>query len=68
VRWSRDREPWCSAIGRPSSFTFHSSWNISSAWLRVLTKTSVIVAFLMASINLRHSEAPGMAAPWNALI
>ena len=46
-RCSTVRLPWCSAIGRLSSFKRHSAWKQSSAWARVLTKTMVTPASRM---------------------
>jgi hypothetical protein len=43
-RCSAARLPWCRAMARPSSFSFHSSWNANSAWKRVLTKTRAVLA------------------------
>ena len=42
-RWVASSEPWCSAMARPWLLMRQSSWKISSAWLRVLTKSSAIL-------------------------
>ena len=51
-RRAASSEPWCSAIGRLSSLTRHSSWNISSAWLRVLTNTRRELVRLDGGVDL----------------
>ena len=42
-RCSAAMEPWCSAMGRPSSLISHSFWKANSACQRVLTKTSEVL-------------------------
>ncbi len=76
------RRPWrlrpCGAARPPASrdaarsaaslsFSFHSAWNISSAWARVLTKTMVMPAALDVRHDLgrgfqAHVAGPGQAA------
>ena len=41
-RWAMSRLPWWMAMGSVSALIFHSAWNISSPWARVLTNTMVI--------------------------
>ncbi len=55
------------AIGSVGSFSFHSAWNISSAWARVLTKTMVMPAARMRAMTCgrgfqAHVAGPGQAA------
>ena len=64
-RCSGSRLPWWMAIGRVASFSFHSSWNSSSAWARVLTNTMVMPAARMRAEDLRRGW-PGPCGPTRA--
>ena len=67
-RRAASSEPWCSAIGRLSSLMRHSSWNISSAWLRVLTNTSDELVRLDGGEDLGDGIAGGVAGPGQRLL
>ncbi len=58
ARASRDAARWA----RLSSLSCHSSWNVRSAWLRVLTKTSEVFGRLIAS----STSAIAWRARWPA--
>ena len=55
-------------IGRLSSLTAHRSWKISSARLRVLQKTSVVLCRSISRITFARRPAPAMAGPGDVLV
>ena len=57
-RASCARLPWWIPIGRALSFTAHRSWKISSARLRVLQKTRVVLCRSIRSITSRAAWRP----------
>src|ERR1044072_8895696 len=57
-RASIDSEPWWIPIGRFSSLTAHRSWKISSARLRVLQKTRVVLWRSISRITLIVAQRP----------
>ena len=67
-RWPASSEPWWRAIGRPSVLIRHSSWKISSAWLRVLTKSSAILCAAIGLVDVGDGIARRMARPGHALV
>ena len=57
-RASTARLPWWMPIGSAWSFTAHRSWKISSARLRVLQNTSVVLCCSISSITSRAAWRP----------
>ena len=57
-RASTARLPWWMPMGSELSFTAHRSWKISSARLRVLQKTSVVLCSSMSFITSRAAWRP----------
>ena len=54
-------------MARLSSLMRQRSWKIPSAWLRVLTKTSVVLCALISRVDFGQGVARRMAGPGQAL-
>ena len=62
-RASTARLPWWMPIGSALSLTAHRSWKISSARLRVLQKTRVVLCCSISSITSRAAWRPEWPRP-----
>ena len=67
-RASIESEPWWMPIGRFWSLTAHRSWKISSARLRVLQKTSVVLCRSISRITFAAAQRPAMPGPGDFLV